>query len=155
MAAFAGEIAGCISPTTVQSPPDLPPLPATRRHPAWLRALWIAAGAMAFVSGVVGIFVPLVPTTPFILLAAFCFSRGCARCEAWLLAHPRLGPLVRDWRERHAIPLRAKQLATVMMAIGCAVAWPQLPSPWQWAPIVLCSAVAAWMWRLPTRPAAS
>ena len=125
--------------------------PETRRHSAWLRALWLAAGVLAFVLGVVGIFVPLLPTTPFILLAAFCFSRGCARCEAWLLAHPRWGPMVRDWRERRAVPLRAKQLATVMMTIGCVIAWPQLPSPWHWAPVVVCSAVAAWLWQLPTR----
>lgn len=114
--------------------------------------LWLAAGALVFVLGIVGIFVPLLPTTPFILLAAFCFSRGCARCEAWLISHPRWGPMVLDWRERRAVPLRAKQLATVMMTIGCAVAWPQLPSPWRWAPIVLCVAVAAWLWTLPTRP---
>ena len=117
-----------------------------------MRALWLAAGALAFVLGIVGIFLPLLPTTPFILLAAFCFSRGCARCEAWLLAHARWGPMMRDWRERRAVPLRAKQLATVMMMIGCAIAWPQLPWPWHWAPVVLCGAVAAWLWYLPTRP---
>jgi uncharacterized membrane protein YbaN (DUF454 family) len=111
----------------------------------------LSAGAVALALGVIGIFVPLLPTTPFILLAAFCFSRGCARCEAWLLTHPRWGPIVRDWRERHAVPLRAKQLATLMMIVGCAIAWPQLARGWQWAPIVLCSAVAAWLWHLPTR----
>jgi hypothetical protein len=130
-----------------------PPLPDPRRHPAWVRALWLAAGVTALVLGVVGIFVPLLPTTPFVLLAAWCFSRGCARCEAWLLAHPRLGPIVHDWRARRAVPLRAKQLATVMMAVGCALAWTRLPSPWHWAPLVVCAGVATWMWRLPTRPA--
>jgi hypothetical protein len=104
------------------------------------------------VLGIVGIFVPLLPTTPFVLLAAWCFSRGCARCEAWLLAHPRLGPIVQDWRTRRAVPLRAKQLATVMMALGCAVAWAKLPAPWHWVPLVACTGVATWLWRLPTRP---
>jgi len=74
--------------------------------------------------------VPLLPTTPFVLLSAFCFSRGCVRCENWLLAHPRLGPLVRDWRAERAVPLRAKQWASVMMVFGCVVAWLHLPAPW-------------------------
>lgn len=121
------------------------------RRPIWARALWLSGGATSLLLGLVGIFVPLLPTTPFVLLSAFCFSRGCARCEAWLLAHPRWGPMVRDWREQRAVPLRAKQLATVMMAIGCAVAWPKLTGGWQWAPIVLCASVAAWLWHLPTR----
>ncbi len=59
-------------------------------RPHWLRALWLTAGVVALLVGGVGVFVPLLPTTPFVLLSAFCFSRGCVRCENWLLAHPRL-----------------------------------------------------------------
>jgi uncharacterized membrane protein YbaN (DUF454 family) len=115
------------------------------------RALWLAAGVASLAVGLAGVFVPLLPTTPFVLLAAWCFSRGCRRCEAWLLAHPRLGPIVRDWREQRAVPLRAKQLATVMMAIGSVLAWPQMPAGWGWAPAAACVLVAIWLWRLPTR----
>ena len=61
-------------------------------RPRWQRVLWAAAGVLALVTGLVGIFVPLLPTTPFVLLAAFCFSRGSERCERWLLEHPRFGP---------------------------------------------------------------
>jgi uncharacterized membrane protein YbaN (DUF454 family) len=122
------------------------------RHPTWVRALWVGAGVLALVTGLVGIFLPLLPTTPFVLLAAFCFSRGSARCERWLLTHPRFGPMVRDWRERRAVPLRAKQLATVMMAIGSAWAAWRLAPAWAWVPAACCTAVAAWLWRLPTRP---
>jgi uncharacterized membrane protein YbaN (DUF454 family) len=122
-------------------------------RPRWQRLLWALAGALALVSGIVGIFVPLLPTTPFVLLAAFCFSRGSARCEAWLLQHPRLGPIVRDWRANRAVPLRAKQLATVMMAVGSVWAAFALPPHWAWLPALLCSAVAVWLWRLPTRRA--
>jgi len=123
---------------------DLPP------RPAWIRMLWLSAGALALGLGVIGIFLPLLPTTPFVLVAAFCFSRGCLRCEAWLMAHPKLGPTVRDWRAHRAVPLRAKQLATVMMIAGCAIAWPSLPAGWRWAPLLLCAAVAAWLWSLPS-----
>ncbi len=111
----------------------------------------MAAGGLALVTGVVGIFLPLLPTTPFVLLAAFCFARGSPRCEAWLLAHPRFGPMVRNWRERRAIPLRAKQLAWTMMALGSAWSWWLLPPRWGWLPAACCACVALWMWRLPSR----
>ena len=117
----------------------------------WQRAAWLSAGLLSLVLGVIGIFLPLLPTTPFVLLAAWCFSRGCMRCEAWLLRHPRFGPMVRDWRERRAIPLRAKQLAWSMMALGSVWAAYTLPWPWSVAPALCCLGVAYWMWRLPTR----
>jgi len=119
--------------------------------PAWLRGAWLAGGTLALVTGVVGIFLPLLPTTPFVLLAAFCFARGSPRWEAWLLAHPRFGPLVHDWRERHAIPLRAKQLAWTMMALGSAWSAWVLPARWAWLPAACCLGVGLWMWRLPSR----
>ena len=129
-------------------------LPVLRpARPLWQRVLWLLAGVLSLVTGIVGIFLPLLPTTPFVLLAAFCFSRGSTRCEAWLLNHPRFGPMVRDWRANHAIPLRAKQLAWSMMAIGSVWAAWVLPLRWAWLPATCCAAVAFWMWRLPTRPA--
>lgn len=112
-----------------------------------MRWLWLLAGWLALALGLVGIVTPLLPTVPFVLLAAACFSRGSARWEAWLLGHPRYGPLVRDWRTRRAIPRRAKQLAWLMMAASCALAvW---RAPW-WAAagaIVVCAAVGLWMAR--------
>jgi uncharacterized protein len=118
-------------------------------RPRWQRALWLLAGTLSLLAGIVGIFLPLLPTTPFVLLAALCFSRGCLRCEAWLLNHPRFGPMVRDWRANRAVPLRAKQLSGVMMVIGSAWGWWALPPRFGWLPAVLCAAVAAWLWRLP------
>lgn len=120
-------------------------------QPMWRRLAWASGGVMALLLGIVGIFLPLLPTTPFVLLAAFCFTRGSTRCERWLLAHPRFGPMVRDWREHRAVPLRAKQLATVMMALGSAWAATRLPLPWAVLPAACCTAVALWLWRLPTR----
>jgi uncharacterized membrane protein YbaN (DUF454 family) len=126
---------------------ELQPRP---QAPAWQRLVWKLAGAVALLVGVVGVFLPLLPTTPFVLLAAFCFARGSPRWEAWLLAHPRFGPMVRDWRERHAIPLRAKQLAWTMMALGSAWSWWLLPLPWAWLPAACCLVVALWMARQPS-----
>lgn len=116
-----------------------------------VRMLWLLAGIVALGLGMLGIFLPLLPTTPFVLLAAWCFSRGSTRCEAWLLNHRVLGPMVRDWRERRAVPLRAKQLATVMMTLGSAYAGTRLPLAWCWVPAACCACVALWLWRLPNR----
>lgn len=120
---------------------------AVTRH-TW-RALWIALGVLALATGIAGIFLPLLPTTPFVLLAAFCFARGSTRCETWLLTHPRFGPMVRNWRARRAVPLRAKQLASAMMVVSCAISALMLPAQWMWVPPVCCGMVAIWLWRLP------
>jgi uncharacterized membrane protein YbaN (DUF454 family) len=121
------------------------------QRPLWQRVLWLGGGALALLTGLVGIFLPLLPTTPFVLLAAFCFSRGSARWEAWMLSHPRFGPIVRDWREHRAVPLRAKQFATIMMTIGSVWAAFTLPLRVAWLPALCCAAVGTWLWRLPTR----
>lgn len=121
------------------------------RRPAWMRALWAAAGLLALATGIVGIFLPLLPTTPFVLVAAFCFARGSERCEQWLLTNPRFGPMVRNWRAKRAIPLRVKQLAWCSMALTCGWAWWALDPRWAWLPSALCGATAVWMWRLPSR----
>lgn len=122
------------------------------RRPTWQRLLWLLAGGISLLLGLAGIFLPLLPTTPFVLLAAACFSRGSTRCEAWLLGHPRFGPMVRDWRQHRAVPLRAKQLALVMMTIGSVTAAFTLPRL-QWLPALCCTAVGWWLWHLPTREA--
>lgn len=71
---------------------------------------WLCVGL-----GVVGIVVPGLPTTPFLLIAAWAFSKSSERFQAWLINHPRFGPYVKDWRERGAIPRKAKFLAVGMM----------------------------------------
>ena len=128
--------------------PNPPPPPP---NPRWLRAAWLGGGSASLLLGIIGVFLPVLPTTPFVLLAAFCFARGSPRWERWLLEHPLFGRPVRDWRERRAVPLRAKQLATAMMALSSAGAWWSLaPSPWRWLPGACCIVVGLWLWRLPT-----
>ncbi len=115
------------------------------------RVLWLIAGWLSMLLGIIGIFLPLLPTTPFVLLAAYCFARGSERWEHWLLNHPRFGPMVRDWRTRRAVPLRAKQLATGMMLLSSVWTLWTLPPHISWIPPLCCAVVATWLWRLPNR----
>ena len=126
-----------------------PPSPSPR--PSWQRGLWLAAGIVSLAAGFIGVFLPVLPTVPFVLLAALCFSKGSPRCERWLLEHRHFGPMVRDWRVHRSVPLRVKQFAILSMAGGAALAWWLLPAQIQWLPAVLCTLVAVWLWRLPTR----
>ena len=87
------------------------------------RMLWRVAGAIALALGILGVPLPLLPTTPFLLLAAFCFSRGSERLHDWLVTHPRLGPPIHQWREHGAISRRAKTLAGLAMLAAFLGAW--------------------------------
>jgi uncharacterized membrane protein YbaN (DUF454 family) len=107
------------------------------------------AGFFSLGLGLIGIITPVLPTVPFVLLAAWCFSKGSARWEAWLLAHPRWGPMVIDWRARRAIPRRAKLMALAMMACSCTIAVWKAPAWAAGLALLICVSVALWMWRLP------
>jgi uncharacterized membrane protein YbaN (DUF454 family) len=85
-----------------------------------MRFVYIVIGCIAVALGVAGIFLPLLPTTPFLLVAAWAFAQSSPRLEAWLNNHPRLGPPLAAWRERRAIPVRAKLLAAVGMSASLA-----------------------------------
>ncbi|MDA4845418.1 YbaN family protein [Hoeflea poritis] len=75
--------------------------------------LWLAAGCISLALGIIGIVLPLLPTTPFLLLAAFCFARGSEKLHSWLVNHPRLGPPIRDWETYRAISKRGKVMAMI------------------------------------------
>ena len=83
-----------------------------------LRAGWLVLGFLCVGLGIIGAFVPLMPTTIFIILAAGCFARSSPRLESWLLDHPRFGPTLRAWRAHRAVPRRAKIAACMGMALG-------------------------------------
>lgn len=81
-----------------------------------MRALWLAMGGLFLGLGLLGVVLPVLPTTPFLLLAAGCFARSSPRLHGWLLAHPAFGPPIRNWEENGAISRRAKRLAVGSMA---------------------------------------
>ena len=117
----------------------------------WHRPILLAAGLLCLALGAVGIFVPLLPTTPFLLLAAACFSRSSRRMHAWLLANRVFGPILRDWEERRAIARRTKLLATVLMLALISYPLGFLPIPWQ-AKLVAAASVAGVLGFIWSRP---
>ncbi|GLQ35521.1 hypothetical protein GCM10007939_18040 [Amylibacter marinus] len=81
-----------------------------------MKTVWFIGGMLSLAIGVLGIFLPLLPTVPLLLLAAFCFARSSQRMHDWLVQHPTLGPPIKDWNEKGAINPRAKRLATFSIA---------------------------------------
>lgn len=80
------------------------------------RLAWLGGGLAALGLGAAGVVLPLLPTTPFILLAVYCFARSSPRLHAWLIGHRRFGPLIEAWRRERAIPGPAKRAAYLTMA---------------------------------------
>jgi uncharacterized protein len=83
-----------------------------------IRWIWILLGSIFVVAGFVGLFLPIVPTVPFLLMALYCFSKGSKKLHHWLLNHPKFGPLIRAWNEHGVIRPRSKVLATLTILIS-------------------------------------
>lgn len=83
-----------------------------------VRLAYAALASVALVLGIIGLFLPLLPTTPFVLVAAWAASKGSPRLHRWIWNHPQIGPLLHAWHTKRAIPRRAKWLACITMAIS-------------------------------------
>ncbi len=121
---------------------------------AWLsRPLLILFGWLCVALGFVGIFLPLLPTTPFILLALWCFARSSQRFHDWLYHHPRFGTLARNWRNYGVVPFRAKLLSVAMMSLSLGI---MIHNEVDWRIVVVVGAVlvvvASWLVSRPSRP---
>jgi len=77
--------------------------------------VWIGAGTLFIGLGTLGIFLPLLPTTPFLLLAAACYARGSKRFYNWLITNRWFGNYIKNYREKKALPLRIKALSVVLL----------------------------------------
>lgn len=103
----------------------------------------------SLVLGAVGVVLPLLPTVPFMILAAYCFGRSDPRIERWLLDHRHFGPSIRRWRESGAISRRGKVAATVAFMASIALALVLSPFPWSLIPVAAALIAGSWIWSRP------
>jgi uncharacterized membrane protein YbaN (DUF454 family) len=117
-----------------------------------VRWTFLIMGWIFFGLGIIGALLPVMPTAPFILLAAGCWARSSRRFHFWLINHKFFGKFIRDWEDRHAVPRYAKFLATLMMTLSTSMLFYRLPNEllWMaWVVAAVCSAVAIYLFRLP------
>ena len=112
--------------------------------------MWRVVAVLAFGLGLLGVVLPVMPTVPFLIVAAWAASQGWPAFETWLLAHRLFGPPLVRWRERGAVPRRAKWASSLMMALSAAIMmvltmplWAKVSAP------LLMAGVAVWLWRRP------
>lgn len=114
------------------------------------RALLICLGWLCVVLAVFGIFLPILPTVPFLLVAAWAFTQGSSKARDWLFNHPRLGPLVKQWSGQKAIPRPIKIRAIISIWAGMLLSMLIVKKLWlviMLATIGLC--VSIYIWRKP------
>ena len=93
------------------------------------RRAWLALAGLCIGLAFAGVFLPLLPTTPFLLVAAWAAARSSPRLHDWLYQHPRFGPLLRDWREHRALRPRTKVIALVLVAASWLLMMATVDSP--------------------------
>lgn len=138
------------------APAAEPPNPSAAQPPRLSRPVRWMFKALAVASlalGIIGAFLPVMPTVPFVLLAAWAATKGSPRLAHWLENHPKMGPHIRDWRNGGVVSRQAKWTATVMMS-GGALFMGVFVRPW-WVPvtaITIMAAVGLWLWQRPEVP---
>ena len=118
-----------------------------------MQTAFFAAGVLSLALGVLGALLPVLPTTPFVLLAAACFARSSDRFYRWLLAHRSFGPMVHEWRMHRSIPYRAKLVAIALMAMSLSASIVFFVRP-AWLQAALAAfgvGLAIWLYRIPSR----
>lgn len=129
----------------------LPPPPVPRRLPL-IRGLYLGLALLFLLLGIIGAFLPVLPTTPFILLSAWAAARGSPRLLAWLENHTSFGPMIRDWRRGGVVSRRAKWIATSFM--GASALYMLYGVRPLWVPLLAITCMAGvllWLWRRPER----
>ena len=134
--------------------------PPADAHPSALRPLsrpvrWLLKGlaVTSLALGIIGAFVPVLPTVPFILLAAWAAARSSPRLSNWLENHPRMGPHIRDWRRGGVVSRPAKWTATVMMSLAAAIMLAFARPLWlAMIAITIMASVGTWLWMRPEQP---
>ncbi len=117
-----------------------------------MRVLFLGLGIMALLLAVAGIFLPMLPTTPFVLLAAACFARGSTHLHDRMLAHRVAGPIIREWQEHRSMPPGVKPWAFLLMGLSFGASIMLMESHWHRAMLAaIAVALALFLWRVPVR----
>jgi uncharacterized membrane protein YbaN (DUF454 family) len=116
------------------------------------RALFLSAGFLALSLGALGVVLPILPTTPFILLAAACFARGSERFHRKLLENRIAGPIILEWRMYRSIPSHVKRWVYLLMALSFSSSILIVPEMWQKIMLVAIGSILFFfIWRIPVR----
>ena len=145
-------------PLTPPPPASLAALPvvAVRRLSAPARWLLVALAVLSLLLGIIGIFVPVLPTVPFILLSAWAAGRSSPRLLAWLEGHSAFGPMLTEWRRGGVVRRRAKWAATLTMSGSALIMLWTLPKRWMaLLAIAVMACVLVWLWQRPEKLAES
>lgn len=113
-----------------------------------MKSLMAFFGVVSLALGVAGIFLPLLPTTPFLLLSAWLFVRSSPRLYDWLMSHPRLGEYIRNFREERAIPLRVKVISVSLIWLTIGFCIVSVVAEWWWAQAALALLATAISWHI-------
>ncbi|MCG7586419.1 YbaN family protein [Photobacterium sp. OFAV2-7] len=114
------------------------------------RTMLLSIGWLCVVLGVLGVFLPLLPTTPFLLLASACFMRGSPRLSRWLHQHPHFGPILKNWHENRAVSKTVKRRANITIVLSFALSVYLVPLLWHKVMlIVMATLLLIWFNRLP------
>jgi uncharacterized protein len=117
-----------------------------------IRSLYLTAGFIALILGVVGIVLPVLPTTPFVLLAAACFARSSKNFHDKLLTNRVTGPIIREWMEHRSIPRKVKRWVYLLLMLSLGSSVLMMSSVWHQGMLVLLGVILiAFVWRIPVR----
>ncbi|MCK6594112.1 MAG: YbaN family protein [Bacteriovoracaceae bacterium] len=117
------------------------------------RHLYLLGGHLTLLLGIAGAFLPVLPTTPFLLLSAFLYSKSSPRIHQWLITHPIIGKPIREWEESGVIRLWAKILATIMISLVIFFKFQRLAIP-EWLKIIfslILVSVLIFIWTRPSK----
>jgi hypothetical protein len=132
------------------NPPPPSPTDAAPARSAVARWAYKLLALVSLALGILGVFLPVLPTTPFILLAAWAATRGSPTLLAWLESHPMFGQMLRDWRRGGVVSRKAKWSATIVMASSALIILVFVRKPYVQVVAIGCMAgVLAWLWRRP------
>lgn len=126
-------------------------LPQSGLRRALIRGVFWLIGAVSLLLGIIGIVLPVLPTTPFVLLTAACWARASPGFYRWLWSHRYFGKMVQNWEERRAVPRRAKWLASVMMTFSCISLFWRFPEQWWLGGVlsIVCFCTGSYLWQRP------